>query len=556
VGTTYGPINLTFTDRSQWVLHNVLEKRASTHSDRPFLQWELAAPLTFAEVNREVNRLGHGLRSVGVKHGDPVAILLPNCLEYILVWFALSKLGAIEVPINPMYRGEFLEHALNVSGARIAITDAEFLSSLHAVEHQCPGLETLFLRHSSQSAPTFERMQIRDFAELRSSDSSNLKVEVGYRDVAAIIFTSGTTGPSKGVVIHHSQLYFFAQQCVDLVQLTEDDAYMNPFPLFHGNAQFLTVYPCLIAGARAIILERFSASAWADRARACGATVANLLAETMGFILAQPPRAEDCTNHLRLIYAVPTTRALIDEWRRRFGHHIFVNAFGQTETGWPLMVPHGEEFPEGAVGKHVDEWFDVRLVDPDTDEEVPVGQVGELVVRPKVPWTACAGYNMDHESTRRVQRNLWWHTGDGLRRDEQGWFYFVDRVNDALRVRGENVSSYEVERTVLQHPAVAECCAVSVRSGIAGGEHEIKVCIVLKEDAKLDPAELVRFCDARAPSFAVPRYVEIVDELPRTPNEKVRKILLREIGVNRATWDRVAAGVVLLNRLSKAADRS
>ena len=387
----------------------------------------------------------------------------------------------------------------------------------------------------------------------------NPGISVSYTDIAAILFTSGTTGPSKGVLMPHAQMYFFAEQGASLVRLGADDVYMNPFPLFHGNAQFLTVYPCLIRGALAVLFERFSASDWIGRARRNGVTVTNLLGVTMDFIHSQPVRADDADNALRLVYAVPTADGILDAFKQRFGIARFVNAFGQTETCWPFMTPYDEVQPPGAVGKLVADWFEVRLVDSETDEVVADGDMGELVIRAKWPWTMSLGYNANPEANAKVMRNLWWHTGDGLRRDQQGWFYFVDRVNDALRVGGENVSSYEVEQVALMHPAIAACAAVGVRSAEAGGEHDIKLCVVAHVGMTVDPVALIRFFETRAPIFAIPRYIEIIAELPKTPSEKIQKHLLRSAGIGADTWDRKAAGILVeheTRRIRRQPERS
>lgn len=544
-GQAYSEILLTYPDRRDWVLGRVLEDRAATQPDRPFLQWEDEAPLSFGAVNGIVNRLAHGLASAGLQKGERVMILLPNCLEYVLAWFALAKLGAVEVPVNTHYRGDFLQHVANNCQARMIVTGPAFLDALAEAEAGLSFLQAAYVVGPAGQAPAFNRVQLHGFGVLLDADDSNPLVAVGYTDIAAILFTSGTTGPSKGVLMPHAQMYFFAEQGASLVRLGQDDVYMNPFPLFHGNAQFLTVYPCLIRGALAVLYERFSASDWIGRARRNRVTVTNLLGVTMDFIHGQPAQPDDADNRLRLVYAVPTADAILPVFQRRFGIDRFVNAFGQTETCWSLMTPFDEVQPPGAVGKLVADWFEARLVDPDTDEEVAAGQMGELVVRAKQPWTMSAGYNGSPEASARAMRNLWWHTGDGLRRDAQGWFYFVDRVNDALRVGGENVSSYEVEQVALAHPAVAACAAVGIRGEGAGGEHDIKLCVVAQDGLAIDAEALIRFFEKRAPFFAVPRYIEIVSALPRTASEKIQKHLLRSAGVGSATWDRRAAGVLL-----------
>lgn len=544
-------LDIAFPERRDWVLGRILERRAQTDPDTVFLKWCQLEELTFREVNARANRYAHGLAELGVQRGDKMALFLPNCLEYVLIWFALCKLGAVEVPVNVHYRRGFLEHALNVSGARWVVTDERLLNALA----QCgtsalSGVRGVLVRDAG-NVPSWHGVQLQlpplvPLSAVRHRDDRDPDVSVSYTDPAAVLFTSGTTGRAKAVQMSHSQMYFFAQQCVDLVQLAEGDVYLNPYPMYHGNSQFLTIYPSLIAGSTAVLMERFSASRWSAWVRDNKVTVVNLLGVSMEYILNQPQAPDESFTSLRTVYAVPRSDALLPAWRHRFGRQHFVTSFGQTETGWPLMGPRDEFPPPGAVGKVVSEWYDVRLVDPETDEEVEVGQVGELVVRSKMPFTMCDGYLRGDTLDFGPVRNLWWHTGDGLRRDDQGWFYFVDRTNDAMRVRGENVSSFEVEQAVLTYPGVVECAAVGVPSEVAGGEHDIEIVVVMRDPELFSPADLIRHCNQRAPWFAVPRYVRLVDVLPKTPNEKVIKTQLREASLTAGeVWDRVAAGVAL-----------
>jgi crotonobetaine/carnitine-CoA ligase len=406
VGETYEGLTLTFADREEWVLGKVLERRAVTHRDRPCLQWEDGPALTYDQVNRTVNRWAHGLSRAGIAHGDRVMLFLPNCLEYLFAWFALNKLGAVQVPVNTNYRGYFLEHVANNCAARVAIVDAQFLRQFAQSEDAMPTLDTLYVRGRSADAPAFKRIVLRDIGTLETTDEDDPGTAVSCRDIAAILFTSGTTGPSKGVLMPHAHLYFFAEEGANVVRLTDADVYMTGFPLFHGNAQFLTVYPAIIRGAHAVLYESFSATEWIDRVRRTGTTVTNLLGVTMDFVFKQPARPDDADNRLRVIYAAPPAVSIMDDFRRRFGVTTFVNGFGQTEACLPLMTPYDGDRPADAVGKVVAEWFDVRLVDPETDEEVPIGVMGELVVRPRVPWLICAGYNGQPEATIKAMRNL------------------------------------------------------------------------------------------------------------------------------------------------------
>jgi crotonobetaine/carnitine-CoA ligase len=547
--------------RCQWTLPAVLEHQAVHRQTRPFLSWgDAGRAQTYEEVNKTVNRIAHGLAAVGVVKGDYVGILLPNCLEFIYGWFALSKLGAVEVAVSDAYKGSFLVHPIKLSGARFLLSTAELCERLLAIEDDIPSVECVYLvntREQVQSVSSrFKRIQVRSFDELYDDDSSNPQRVVGPRDSAAVLMTSGTTGVSKGVVMPHSQFYFFAEEDVQLMRLREDDVYMTGFPLFHGNAQFLTVYPCLIAGAHVVLYPRFSASDWAGRARRSRATVTNLLGATMAFILAHGPSEDDKAHRIRAIYAAPLSPDLGVRFTERFGVSEFVDGFGQTEISNVFMTPPDAERPPGASGVLVDQWFEIRLANPETDEEVAEGEAGELLVRHKVPGIMCSEYLGMPEKTVETWRNLWFHTGDSLRRDSQGWYYFVDRVKDALRRRGENISSFEVESGIRSHPAVAECAVIGVRSDQDAGEDEVMACVVLKEGMQMSHEELIAWADGKLPAFMVPRYLEFMANLPRTATEKIKKKDLRERGITNATWDRVSAGCRLASEQQLPAKKS
>jgi carnitine-CoA ligase len=533
--------------RNQWTLPAVLEHQAAVRATRPCLSWEDAGrPLTFAEVNRAVNRVAHGLASAGVAKGDYVGILLPNCLEFVFTWFALAKLGAVEVAISDAYKGAFLAHPINLSRAKILISNCDLAERLVEVEADIRSLDRLYVLGTAAEvaalAPKFSRVRVAPYAVLVGTDESNPSTVVTPRDSAAVLMTSGTTGVSKGVVMPHSQFYFFAEEDVQLMRLTEDDVYMTGFPLFHGNAQFLTVYPSLIAGAHVVLYPRFSASDWAGRARRSSATVTNLLGATMAFILAHPPGGDDRAHRVRTIYAAPLSPDLGARFTERFGVMDYVDGFGQTEISNVFMTPLGAKRPAGASGVLVDQFFEVRLANPETDEPVAPGEVGELLVRHKEPGIMCKEYLGMPEKTVETWRNLWFHTGDAMRCDADGWYYFVDRVKDALRRRGENISSFEVESGLRTHPAVAECAVIGVRADQDAGEDEVMACIVLRQGEQVPPEDLIAWADAKLPSFMVPRYIDFLEKLPQTATEKIKKRDLRERGITPTTWDRLRAG--------------
>lgn len=531
--------------REQWSLPVVLEHQARHRPQAPFLSWtDGGVAQSFADVNRTVNSLAHGLSAVNVRHGDRVCVLLPNCLEFVYVWFALNKLGAVEVAISDAYVGSFLAHPLKLSQSPWLVTTHALAHRLLEIENQIP-VQTIYLVDDPEQAdvpvPKFARIQCLPFASLYTGQTDNPGVRVLPQDPAAVLLTSGTTGPSKGVVMPHSQFYFFAEEDVQLVGLTSDDVYMTGFPLFHGNAQFLTVYPCLIAGAHCVLYRKFSASDWAGRAFRSGATVTNLLGATLSFILGQPPGQLDRLHKISRIYAAPLPSDLAGPFTARFGVSRFVDGFGQTEISNVFMTPPGAERPPGASGVLVDQWFEIRLADPDTGEPVPEGEVGELWVRHKHPGIISSEYLGMPDKTIESRRDLWFHTGDALRRDAQGWYYFVDRVKDALRRRGENISSFEVESVVRSYPGIQDCAVVGVPADQSGGEDEVMVFIVPGEGGPVDFLAVARHCEQNMPGFMVPRYYDTLAALPRTPTEKVRKKELRERGVQATTWDRTVA---------------
>lgn len=545
----------------QWTLPAVLEHRAVHDAERPFLRWDDGMDfLSFDAVNRRVNRLAHGLARLGVKPGDAVAIFAPNSLDYVYTWFALNKLAAAEVPINIAYKGGFLQHQVNISGALMIVVDIELIDAVADVIAQLPKLRRVLLWSRSGALPSplpkIGHCEVSALADAYSDDDSNPGVPVRPQDIAAIIFTSGTTGLSKGVLMPHAQCYLFSENGVQVTGLGRDDCYATAFPLFHANAQVLTIYPCLIAGARCVMYERFSATSWVERLHSSGATVINSIGVMLPFVYAQPPTPRDATHNLRRILAAPVPDGIVDEFKKRFNVEHITTGFGQTEICLPFISPlqHNHVRPAGAAGLLVEQFFEVRIVDPETDEEVAPGQIGELIVRHRLPWTINAGYVGMPQQTAAAWRNLWFHTGDALRRDAQGWFYFVDRFKDALRRRGENISSFEVEAPIRKHPAVADVAVIAVPAE-SGGEDEIKACVVLKDGQAIAAAELIAWCEPRLPYFAVPRYIEFMDSFPRTPSEKIQKNLLRDAGITPQTWDRVAAGVQLRDEIRRNEQR-
>lgn len=542
---TYRDHTPTDAHQSDWTLPGVLRRRAAKTPDKTYLSapaWGVRR--SYGEMLDIAERVGSGLLTRGHQQGDRVVLMMPNNPEYLYGWFGSSLAGMVEVPINTAYRGAFLEHQVRTVEPSAAIIAPAYAHRFIESATACADIRRFYLVGAEEEVHTAVALlnkagfAAEPFDALLVSEKTGLP-EADYRELGGIFFTSGTTGLSKGVAMSHSHLYFFADQGASLVKLTADDVYLSVGPLFHGNAQFLAAYPTLIKGAELVLHERFSASRWTTWIRESGATVTNLVGVMSDFLWKQPEQDDDGDNRLRCVWAVPNPSRIAEEFKARFGFAELVENFGLTEISMPILTPYGVVRPLGAAGLEVSDWFDVRLVHPETDEEVPVGEVGELVVRPKVPWTICSSYYNMPDKTVEAMRNCWFHTGDGLRKDADGWYYFVDRLKDALRRRGENISSYELEQAILAHDEVDRCAIVGVPADGMGAEDEVMAVLVLRTGAEVTPAGLWEFFDGRMPVFAVPRFIKIVEELPTTPSGKLQKAVLREAGRDGA-HDRAA----------------
>jgi crotonobetaine/carnitine-CoA ligase len=499
--------------------------------------------LSYGDVAGRAEAIARGATALGLGFGDTCLIMLPNVADYVALWLGLARAGIVEVPINTAYRGAILRHILADSLATTLVIAPEFLDRIAEIEPP-DRLRRLVIRGDGPvPADLARRFEVLPFEALLAGGPEPPRGP-GYTDLAAVMYTSGTTGPSKGVMIAHAHAYEYTACVAEVLDLGPADVYYAALPLFHIGGQWAVVYASILGGGAVALKDRFSVSDfWADVARTRANTTL-LLGAMCNFLWRQPPRPDDAANTLEKALVVP----LIPEIRafcRRFGLRATTN-YGSTEVCVPLRAGFEEPKPrlfdlvdERSCGRVVSDRFEVRIVD-EHDEEVPHGRVGELVVRPKAPWIVMAGYWNDPEKTVAAWRNLWLHSGDAMYRDEAGNFYFVDRLKDAIRRRGENISSVEVENEVNAHPAVLECAVIPVPSEHT--EDEVKAVVVLKPGTALAPAELAAFLARRTADFMVPRYIEIVDSLPKTPTGKIQKFPLRERPLTPATWDRLAEG--------------
>jgi crotonobetaine/carnitine-CoA ligase len=518
------------------VLRYALEKYAASTPDKPFAVFGPDEQWTYAETLRRVRTTARALRKLGVKQGDHVLVWLPAGRDCLQTWFAINYLGAVYVPINTAYKGALLEHVVENSDAKLCVIHAELAPRLATVDRAKLQQAVILLGPPPEpiAGLRFVPAAALDEADEAGRDGDDLALERPIQpwDTQSIIYTSGTTGPSKGVLSSYFHLFSMGE---GLPLVTTDDRYLVNLPLFHAGGTG-PIFWCLTRGASIALVGAFSTELFWETIRVNGVTTLILLGVMAGFLMKR--EAETSVPRLTSVCALP-----LDEDAIAFGRRYQVpltTVFNMTEVSCPLVSELNPTLP-GIAGKPRP-GIEARVVD-ENDLEIPVGQVGELIVRSDEPWVMNHGYYKNAEATARAWRNGWFHTGDGFKLDAEGNFYFVDRMKDAIRRRGENISSFEVESEVCAHPAVREAAAVAVASEVA--EDELLVAISLAAGQTLDPAELVEFLRPRVAHFMIPRYVRIVDDLPKTPTQKIQKHLLRSAGVTGDTWDREKAGVVV-----------
>jgi carnitine-CoA ligase len=525
------------TDRSR-VIGARLAEWAEAEPDRRFVR--CGGPwLSFGDVHERSDRLAAGLAAAGVEQGERVALISPNRIEYILTFFACAKLGAVLVPLNTFLRGEFLRHQLADSQAGTLIADTP---GLRAAAEMLPGLTHLRrVVALGEDEAAGLGPDVIPFGKLEAAAGEPPRPELRPSDLAAILYTSGTTGLPKGCMMSHGYYLAIPEPYFENGWYAAADVILTPFPLFHTSGQAITLMAGLSRGAALCFEPEFHASTFIARAREVGATVLWGVGAMGMAVLGQPPSDSDRDHQVRLAMWVPMAPPMQAAFEERFGIPVISEGYGQTECAPVTMNSLTGERKRHTAGRPTSK-FDVRLVGDD-DREVPVGEVGEIVVRPREPDVMFLGYWNQPEATLAAARNYWHHTGDAARADEDGFITFVDRKKDALRRRGENVSSMELEAALMRHPAVERAAVHAVASELT--EDDIKACIALHPDATLTPGEFFEFARANLPYFAVPRYVEIVDQLPLNAMGRVMKHVLRESGVTDATWDLDALGLVI-----------
>lgn len=536
---------MTVPKFSRETVTDLLSRAVAMGPDRIFLDVG-GQTYTYREVERRTLQVANGMVALGVKKGDRVGTLLDTSLDAVIVFFAANRIGAIYVPVNAAYKGEYLRHQYSDAGVEVVYVEGHYFNRIAQIADQLPKLRVVVQRGDEVEGhlPNAEVYRISE--TLGSEDP--IEHTNRFSDISMLIYTGGTTGPSKGCIVSHNYVCNLARQTVLNGMWTKDDVNWTPLPLFHMNSLGSSILAAALVGARVALYPRFSVSNFWPEIERSGATICNLLGSMVPFIAEAPDTeaSKRCYGKLRAVRGSPFPANMQAKWKERFGVKVAgSNVYGLTEACILTSLPDTETPKPGSSGKRND-YFDVKIVDDD-DQELPPGKTGEIIVRPKFPNIMMEGYWGRPDDTLKIMKNLWLHTGDLGMFDEDGFFYFVDRKKDYLRRRGENISSYELESTFRNHPAVEDVAVHAVYSETL--EDEVKATIVLKSDAEPITAEqMCAWSVDRLPYFAVPRYIEFRSDLPRNPVGRVMKYLLREEGCTNDTWDREAAGFVIERR--------
>jgi carnitine-CoA ligase len=537
-------------DPKTWVLAEILTRRAVEHPDRDLLKFGDRPWVSYGEVNARANRVANGLLARGVSEQESVSVMLPNCEEFLPVWFGILKARAVMSSINTAYKGDFLSWTINLVEAKKLVIADTYLDRLALIADELPLLEhVIVVETGAPSAAVPARFSQETLSTLMDAPATEPGLAYAWTDDARIMFTSGTTGRSKGVIKQNAADYFSARGLLEGIATLNgksaadlaDETFFSCLPLFHSNAQVLSGYPALVAGARVAYVERFSSSQFWQQVIDAEATIVNSIGAVSYFIYNIPASDLDRAHRVHTIFAAPAPKDIYTQFEERFGIR-FIEGYGLTETGMATYMDPTRPAIPGSCGK-ANPGYEVTIVEPGTDWPLPTNTPGEIVVDMKIPNIVMRAYYGMPEKTAEDFRNLKLHTGDLGRMDEDGYVYFMDRVKDYIRRRGENISSMEVERIVSDHPQIKEAAAIGVKAGEGASSEDEILIVCIPDGGAPDPAGLISWLAERMPYFMVPRYIRFVNELPKTPTERVQKVKLRDEGITADTFDREAAGI-------------
>ena len=507
----------------------LLERKAAENKSQPYLYF-LDKEISYAGIDADANRMANAFSKLGVTKGDHVAIMLPNCPEYLYCWFGLAKLGAVTVTINTQFKGESLKYLIEASDSKLVVIASDFLSQYEEIAPEIKGVRRIVFDTTKQSGNN----ESLDTLFRESPTTPALDVSP-IEDIEPLIitFTSGTTGLPKLVRNSHRAYITAGQDLVSYAELSSNDRIYSSLPLYHVNPQVYCVITALVAGASVIVAPRFSASGFWDDVRKYQATAFSYVGAVLPILLTRPERPDDRDVPTRKCFGGGAPKEVYEKVSRRFGVEV-LEMYGMSETGSWNTINRPGRGRAGTTGE-LREGFEVRIFD-DRDNELPPGEIGEIVIRPTKPYIMFDGYYKSPEETMKCSANWWFHTGDLGKVDADGYYYFCGRKKESIRRGGENISPYEIEKEINEHPVVAESAAFGIADPIMG--EEIKVALVLRPGQKVTPEEIIAWCEPRLPKFMIPRYIEFMESLPKSASEKVQKVALKERGLTPNTWDR------------------
>ncbi|KAA1193188.1 ATP-dependent acyl-CoA ligase [Pseudohalioglobus sediminis] len=532
-------MKLDLTHPQERLLGKILDRHAEQSADTRFLVTDDTS-ISFADAAELTNRLAAGLLEHGIGPGDRVVLFLGNCPEMVLLTLAANKIGAVWVPINTDFRGDWLLDAVSRSRPAMIVTESRLAPRLAEIEQQLPAAQRFMLEDDAVAAlaGAIPYSQLVHDTPLVPDYSKQ-----DYGDTSAILWTSGTTGRSKGVMqSHNNWIRAIVDGAARMYDSAPDDVCYCPLPLYNSGAWITCVYRALIEGIPVVLEDKFSVSTFWERINHFGATQIFAIGAMGSFLMNAPESAEDRNNTLRTALIVPMAPDLWQAFEQRFDVRLLTSGLGMSEC---LLIMNQLECPPGtlsyALGRPPAD-LDVALCD-DNGKPVADGEAGEMCLREKAPHVLFKGYFDDNEATVAAFREEWFLTGDMARYDpESGVYFFCDRKKDAVRFAGRNISTLEVESVVRRHPEVADVAAYGIPAKEIESEDELKLSVVRKPGSELTAEALCEFINSHAPYFFVPRYLDFVANLPYTPTQKVQKYRLREQGNSDATWDLRASG--------------
>ncbi len=513
---------LTGREAQRVSLGELLQTSAEKFGPRPFItRAETGETLTYTEFNQLVNRIAHGLSAAGITSGDYVGLMLANGISFLAASYAMKKIGCVEVSINNTMRGLPLTRMINLTQCKTLITSEQFFDAIDQIQSDLESLERLVVCDGvEQAQERFQNKTILPFELLISDDDSDATKPVRDDETAVILFTSGTTGVSKGCAIPHRSSVRAAESMIEAFDLTQNDCVYSPYPLFHVGAAQYDVLPAMMVGGRAVIRDGFSLSNFWPEVCKYGATWFMALGSVQPLLWAQEPCPEETAHNMRFFWGTPLP-VDHDAFEARFKLKVARGGgYGSTDAG-SVALPMWDK---SGAGKVLDR-YEVAIVD-EHDDVLPQGAVGELVLRPNEPAIMASEYIGMPDRTLKAWRNLWFHTGDLARLDEDGDLHWVARISERIRVKGEMVSGYEIEEGILTHPDIEDCAVIGVPDG--RGEELVKAFVTLLKGKTISLEGLQEYCRPRMSRFMVPTDLEILDEMPRTPTGKPAKAELRK----------------------------